>query len=115
MKVVLGLISTAVMVPLLVKGAFQLVPLVKTIVELGPHPQPQAMQPLMGAFYGFYALMILLFMIPKTLSTLLEDFVMPFFLVEDLPLGAAVQRGWTVFSGDLLSCLGYLVMKFILQ
>jgi hypothetical protein len=113
-KVVLGLIAAAVMAPILLNGVHELIPIFAAMKDLGPHPAPGALAPLMGAFYGFYGLMILLFLIPKTLSTLLEDFVMPFFLVEDLPLGAAVQRGWAVFLADPLNCLGYLVMKFIL-
>ena len=113
-KVVLGLIATSVMVPVLLSSLHQMMPLFLRIGDLGPHPTPEAVQQLVAAFYGFYGLAILLFLIPKTLSTLLEDFVMPFFLVEDLPLGAAVQRGWSVFVADPLNCLGYLGMKLIL-
>jgi hypothetical protein len=113
-KVVLGLISTAIIVPILLNSVHALIPLFMKAKDLGPHPQPQDLEPLMGAFYGFYALMILMFMIPKTLSTLFEDFVMPFFLVEDLAVGAAVQRGWAVLVADPLHCIGYLAMKFIL-
>ena len=113
-KVALGLIATAVMVPILLDGAHQLIPLVMSLKDLGPHPKPEALQGVMAAFYGFYGMALLLFLIPKTISTLLEDFVMPFFLVEDLPLGVALQRGWAVFSGDPLNCIGYLAMKLIL-
>ncbi len=113
-KVVLGLIATAVLMPILLNGTHQLIAVFMAVKELGPHPPASAMAPLLEAFYGFYGLLIVLFLIPKTLSTLLEDFVMPFFLVEDLPLGTAVQRGWSVFVADPLNALGYLVMKFIL-
>lgn len=113
-KVVLGLVAISAMVPLLLNGVRRLIPVLTGMSALGPHPTPEAFSQILGAFYGFYGLMILVFLIPKTLSTLLDDFVMPFFLVEDLPLGLAVQRGWAVFSEDPLQCLGYLVMKLIL-
>jgi hypothetical protein len=114
-KVVLGLIATAIMVPILLNAVHELIPLFTTIQNLGPHPAPEAFAPIFGAFYGFYGLILLLYLIPKALSSLLEDFVMPFFLVEDLPLGAALRRGWAVFRADPLHCLGYLVMKFLLS
>jgi hypothetical protein len=114
MKVALGLIATAAMVPILLNGVHQLIPVFAAVRNLGPHPPPEAAQQLIGAFYGMYELGLLLFLIPKTLSTLVEDFVMPFFLVEDLPLGMAMQRGWAVFVADPLNCIGYLAMKFIL-
>jgi hypothetical protein len=113
-KVVLGLIAMAVMVPVLLNGVHELIPVFVAMKDLGPHPSPEILGQLMGAFYGFYGLLILMFLIPKTMSTVLEDFAMPFFLVEDLSLVEAVRRGWAVFAGDPLNCLGYLVMKFIL-
>ncbi len=113
-KVALGLIATSLMLPILLNSLHSLIPVIQGIAALGPHARPEQMQPLVSAFYGFYGLALLLFLIPKTMSTLLEDFVMPFFLVEDLPLGVAVQRGWAVFTADPLNCLGYLAMKLIL-
>jgi hypothetical protein len=113
-KVVLGLLAMAVIVPMLLNSAHDLIGVFTAVKDLGPHPQPQDLAPIMGAFYGFYGVILLMFLIPKTLSTLLEDFVMPFFLVEDLSLSAALQRGWAVLVGDTLNCAGYLAMKLIL-
>lgn len=113
-KVALGLIAVSFMVAILLNRVHQLLGLFAHLQALGPHPQAEALGPLMSAFYGFYGLAILLFLVPKAVSTLLEDFVMPFFLVEDLPLGTAVQRGWSVFVADPLHCIGYLLLKLML-
>ena len=113
-KVGLGLIATAVMVPILLNTAHRFMVVFMTLKALGPHPSPQDLTQIMGTMYGVYGLGLLLFLLPKTASTLLEDFVMPFFLVEDLPLGLALERGWTVFVQDPLNCAAYLGMKLIL-
>jgi hypothetical protein len=113
-KVVLGLIATAVMVPMLLNFTHELMGLMPQLKSLWPKPSPEDMQRLMSTVSGFYGLMLGFFLIPKTLSTLLEDFAMPFFLVENLPMGEAMQRGWRVFVGDPLNCVAYLGMKLIL-
>jgi hypothetical protein len=113
-KVALGLIAMSALLPVLLNGAHELIGVFTAVKDLGPHPPPEAMAPLFRAFYGFYGLTILMFLIPKTISTVLEDFAMPFFLVENLPLGAAVQRGWAVLAADPLNCIGYLAMKLFL-
>jgi hypothetical protein len=113
-KVVLGLIATSVMFPILLNSLHEMIPLFLKIGDLGSKPSPEEIQQFVAPLYAFYGVGLLLFLIPKTLSTLLEDFVMPFFLVENLPLGAAMRRGWALFAADPLNCLGYLGMKLVL-
>jgi hypothetical protein len=55
-----------------------------------------------------------LFFAPKLIGTVLDDFVMPFFVLEDIGVIAAIKRGMSVFAADPLHCLGYLGMKLVL-
>lgn len=57
--------------------------------------------------YGY--LLILLFF-----STLINDFVLPFFVLEEIPITAALSRGLDVVLADPLHVIGYLVMKLVL-
>jgi len=110
-KVLIGLVSLAIMVPILFsagKGLYS------GLALIGPHPDSETVSQMMASFFGFYFLALLLFLIPKTLATLLDDFVLPFFLIQDLPFFVSLQRGFTVFAADPLNCIGYLVLKLIL-
>ncbi|MDA4133769.1 MAG: hypothetical protein OK454_11710, partial [Thaumarchaeota archaeon] len=84
----------------------------------GEKPDPVAMQ----AFFAGYTKHILsmelifgaLFFLMKIPSTLLNDFVLPFYILEDIPLVEALRRGLNVFLADPLQCLLYLILKPIL-
>lgn len=113
-KVVLGLFALAFMVPIFISTSKGFIAIMSTMAAQGKQPDPAAMSQMMASLLGFYALIFGLFLIPKILNTLLDDFVMPFFLMEDLPVLTAVQRGFTVFAADPVSCVLYLLMKYFL-
>jgi hypothetical protein len=81
-----------------------------------PHtaPDPAAMQALINNMLGMESVFFLVFFLLKVPSTLLNDFVLPFYVLEDMSLMTAVQRGFDVFVGDPLHVLLYLVLKPIL-
>jgi hypothetical protein len=113
-KVLVGIVSAAIMIPVFLSYGKEFLSLVNSAAASGPHPDPQVISEIISSFFGIYFLLIVLFLIPKTLATLLDDFVLPFFLLEDLPLLTAIQRGFTVFAADPVSCILYLLLKLIL-
>ncbi len=113
-KVLVSILSAAIMAPIVIASGTRFMAVFLTLQSAGPHPSPEIMSQVMASFFGIYGLMILLFFIPKTLATLLDDFVLPFFLLEDLPLSAALSRGLSVSIADPLGCLLYLALKFFL-
>ena len=54
------------------------------------------------------------FMVIKLFTTGFEDFVLPFYILEDITLTAAISRGFGVFVSDPLHCILYLILKPIL-
>jgi hypothetical protein len=84
----------------------------------GRHPDPEAMQAFMAPFIQQMAIVqmlsYLILFLMKIPSTLLNDFVLPFFVLEDIPLLAALARGFEVFRADPLQVLLYLILKPIL-
>jgi hypothetical protein len=87
-------------------------------VSIDPKTDPEAFQEALAPFIGQmvalqYTMYALLFVL-KAPSTLLNDFVLPFYVLEDISLGAAIGRGWQVMAGDPLQVLLYLVLKPIL-
>jgi hypothetical protein len=87
-------------------------------VPSGGQVDPQQMQELLGPmvaqWIGLEFVFVLFAFVLKIPSTLLNDFVLPFFVLEDIPLLAALRRGLHVFAADPLQVLLYLVLKPIL-
>ena len=85
---------------------------------IGGKPDPEAMQalvaPIMQQMANLQMLSSLILFLLKIPSTLLNDFVLPFFVLEDISLTAALVRGFDVFRADPLQVLLYLVLKPIL-
>ncbi len=75
---------------------------------------PAAMQVFVRGMLGFEAIIFLLFFLLKIPSTLLNDFVLPFYVLEDIPLMSAVRRGTEVFLRDPLQVILYCVLKPVL-
>lgn len=61
-------------------------------------------------FAMVYGLMLVL----KIVSTVLHDFVMPFYILEDMSLQSALRRGFEVIVADPLAVIVYLLLKFVL-
>lgn len=84
------------------------------LVPMGAHPDPAQLQQFLQAMIGFELAIFFLFFLLKIPSTLLNDFVLPFFVLEPITLTAAIRRGFHAFAADPLQFLFYLVLKPIL-
>ncbi len=72
------------------------------------------MMTMVSQLMGFYAVLLCAFLVLKTFTTAFEDFALPFYILEDITLGAAIQRGLKVFAADPLQCILYLILKLVL-
>ena len=114
-KIVLGTVVCSLLAPFAVSVGRDFV---KVLPALASQQQGVADPVVMGTFvhgllefYGFF--FVLVFSL-KVFSTLLNDFVLPFYALEPMSVGTAVRRGLAVMMADPLQVLGYLVMKPIL-
>ena len=88
-----------------------------TAMPDGPGRQsldPQQFTAFFTAIFGFYAFFLGAFLLLKLANTLIEDFVIPFYVLEPIPLREALRRGAAILRGEPLDCIVYLVMKFLL-
>jgi hypothetical protein len=116
LKVLVGTVLSVAMLPLLVfvgKGFVQFIQSVPHVPR-GSAPDPAFVASMMQHIFGLYAGLILYFLILKLASTLLDDFVKPFFQLEPISLTTALRRGFTLFTGDFLNCFLYVLLKYIL-
>jgi hypothetical protein len=124
LKVVVGTVYTMAVVALfyapirhLVEGMIAAIP-TGDIVAHGSKPDPEAMQaflgPLMADILHLQMIGCALALVLKIPSTLLNDFVLPFYALEDIPLSAALSRGMQVMAADPLQTIVYLILKPIL-
>lgn len=116
-KVVLGTVLSLAMLPLLWNTGKRLVNVFAVMPHLAPGepPDPRMFQAMFGQLIGFYAIVFCAFLVLKISSTAFEDFALPFYILEDIPLGTAIRRGFAVFAADPLQCILYLVLKLILS
>ena len=75
---------------------------------------PQQLVALFSGVLGFYALLFGTILLLKTANTLIEDFVIPFYVLEPMPLRQALSRGSAILRAEPLDCFVYLVVKFAL-
>jgi hypothetical protein len=116
LKVVVGTLLSVAMLPLFISIGRGLFEFIKSVPQMpkGSAPDPAIVNAMLQHIMGFYAGIMLFFLVLKLASTLLDDFVKPFFQLEPISLTTAIQRGFALFSGDLLNCLGYVALKYIL-
>jgi len=128
LKVLIGTIYTALIMAIffapikhLVEGVIAAFPSLSSFPH-GPDTDPTAVQAaVQAAVAPFISQMINLEIIGvgiafllKIPSTLLNDFVLPFYVLEDLKLLAAIRRGFGVFVADPIQSTLYLILKPIL-
>lgn len=68
------------------------------------------MSQILWVYFGLFIYFILL----KLSSTILHDFVLPFYLLEPAPLRRSLELGWNLCRADALAVTGYLAMKYLL-
>lgn len=129
LKVALGTVVTLVASPLLIaRGRHMMTSLMALGSQLprpdaGAQPDPAAIQHAMFGMFAqmisavlpFYLVIIVVFMVLKFCSTLLEDFALPFAILEELSLGESLKRGARVIAADPLQTTLYLVLKCVLS
>ena len=64
--------------------------------------------------FGVYGLIAITFLVPKLVSVLFNEFVLPFYLIERLTLGEATARGFRLLSQNVGSTVLYMICKFFL-
>jgi hypothetical protein len=75
---------------------------------------PALGETIVGAIFAFSGGYLLFLLVAKTLATVLTDFVLPFYVLERLSVGAAVGRAWRMVAADQLQFAGYVLMKPLL-
>jgi hypothetical protein len=117
LKVVLGTALSAAMAPLVFRAGKQFLATMLTMPRLlpGERPDPAMFLPFLHQILGFYSVFAVFFLVLKLASTLVDDFALPFFLLEDISLMAALRRGLGVLKADPLHSLLYLLLKAVLS
>lgn len=119
-KVVIGTLITAAMAKPLLQVFREYISLFAALPQPipGQPPDPAIFQAQMQQFMShmgrIYLVIYGFFFLVKIFSTLLDDFVIPFYILEDIPFAVAMRRGFEVFRADPLQVILYLFMKFIL-
>ncbi len=89
-----------------------------TLAALSPRGgatmDPAAMHGLVRGMVQLEFIVLGFFFLLKIPSTLLNDFVLPFYVLEDIPLMTAVSRGMNVFLRDPLQVILYCILKPVL-
>ena len=80
----------------------------------GNPADPQQLAVVWGSIFRMYAGMTVILLAIKLPSTFLADFAMPFYVLEDISIFAAIRRGLAVFAADPLQAMLYLILKPIL-
>jgi hypothetical protein len=113
-KTTVSVAAVGMMAPLIVVQVREFIRVADAMPAQGDQADPRLVMRMFGSFFALYATMLLLFLVPKFFGTLLDDFVLPFFVLEDGSVWGAIRRGACVFRNDPWNCLGYLAMKMIL-
>ena len=115
-KVLLGTVISIAMAPLVWKSVAALVQLSAHMPKIipGQPPDPALFQATFRQIMSLEGVVMGAFLLIKLFSSTFEDFVLPFFILEDIPLTAAIGRGFGVFVADPLHCILYLILKPIL-
>jgi hypothetical protein len=117
LKVAVGTVLSAAMTPFLINSGKQLFGLILAMPKVTPGqpPNPMLFQSFFNQIISVELHFVVVYLVLKFASTLLDDFVKPFFLLEDIPLAAAISRGFAVFLADPIGCILYLLLKFVLS
>ena len=114
-KAILGTGLSLAMVPLLWTSVVSLFKITAAMSPMpGQPPDPQAFKAMFPQMMGLEFTFIAAFLFIKLFCSAIEDFVLPFYILEDMPLTAALARGGAVFAADPLHCILYLFLKCIL-
>jgi hypothetical protein len=113
-KIGIGTAATVVIGLALLVPVRHMIMAIAAVMPQGQKVDPAQAQAMIASFWGIYGLFYLMMFLLKIPSTVIADFVMPFFVLEDISFVAAVGRGWEVFVADPIQVLLYLVCKPVL-
>jgi hypothetical protein len=115
-KVLMGTVISIAMAPFLWKSVAALIQLSMHLPQFTPgqSPDPAIFQSTFGPIMSLEGVVMAAFLLIKLFSSAFEDFVLPFYILEDISLTAAIGRGFAVFMADPLHCILYLILKPIL-
>jgi hypothetical protein len=115
-KALFGTVLSIAMAPFLWKSVAALLQITAHMPTFTPGqpPDPAIFQSTFSQIMSLEGIMLAAFLLIKLFSTSFEDFVLPFYILEDIPLTAAIGRGFAVFVADPLHCVLYLILKPIL-
>ena len=128
LKVVLGTVIFSAFLPAFISRGRITVEGFKTFAQYLPAPgssppDPAVVQTQMFEMFGhmiglllpIYALFFLLFCVLKLVSGLLEDFALPFYILDEVSLVESINRGSNVILRDPLQTLLFLLTKFVMS
>ena len=114
-KAILGTVLALAMAPFLWKSFETLLNITAAIRPTpGLPPDPQLLQASISRLMGLEITFVAAFLFIKLFCSTFEDFVLPFYILEDIPFATALSRGANVFAADPLHCILYLCVKCIL-
>jgi hypothetical protein len=111
----IGLKVASILVFCIIIGAIVFLPLFLIFRSM---PSDGSQQRAGGLFAGFALIFVLLFFVVFALMAalwILRDFVLPFILFDDAPLGIALRNTGIILRREPGSVLFYLLMKFVLS
>lgn len=112
-KVVIGTVLCFLFAPWLYassKGLFETF----SLQQSGAPSDPALFSVMMHSILHFYAAFFSIMFSLKLVATMLADFVLPFYVLEDMPLFSAVRQASKVILEDPLQVILYLILKPIL-
>ena len=114
-KAILGTVLSLAMAPFLWKSFENMLSITAAVSPTpGQPPDPQMVQAMLSRMVGIEVTFIAAFLFIKLFCSAFEDFVLPFYILEDIPFTTALARGGAVFAADPLHCILYLCVKCIL-
>ena len=117
LKAVTGTVLCTALAPLIVRAGRNLFSVLAVMPPTAPgqRADPALIMAMFHRMFGFYLILFAAFFVLKSASTLLDDFVQPFFLLENISLLTALRRGLDVFLADPLQLVLYLFLKLVLS
>ena len=116
--IVVGTVCTLLMVPFAVIAFRSLFASIQGVHHLGAPSESTPDLTVLFAFYravfGFYAIIAVVFLVPKIVTTFFNDFALPSYLLESASLVRASAQGFRIFTANFGSSLLYFLCKFLL-
>lgn len=116
LKVAVGTALTLALIPFVRSSGRAVVTMMQNMPQQRPGapPDPLVMQQIISQILPIYGLFIIIGIVFTLASTLLNDFALPFFVLEDISMPAALKRGLNVMLAEPFQVIAYLLLKFLL-